>query len=243
MQLPQPRNGWRAFLGDVGVIVIGVLVALGIGEIADALRWQILARDSIGAVNIELAQDAGVFQERMRMQPCLDRRIAEVDAILRKARRSGKLPDIGEIGRAPTRPISVDAWKQLAGSETLLHIDGQKRMMLSGGYPNIDEYRQELIAENQAWATLLVLEHAPGPVSESLLAEVEVTLARLRYKNWSNGINAKQVFGMIAIMGIAPSYYAIFDREVGRDEFLASLHDRTVCKPLTVDGEAMPSPT
>jgi hypothetical protein len=27
--LPKPLRGWRAFVGEVGVIVLGVLVALG----------------------------------------------------------------------------------------------------------------------------------------------------------------------------------------------------------------------
>jgi hypothetical protein len=29
VHLPKPLHGWRAFVGEVGVIVLGVLIALG----------------------------------------------------------------------------------------------------------------------------------------------------------------------------------------------------------------------
>ena len=32
--LPKPLHGWREFAGEVGVIVLGVLIALGFEQIA-----------------------------------------------------------------------------------------------------------------------------------------------------------------------------------------------------------------
>ena len=29
IHLPKPLHGWRAFVGEVGIIVLGVLIALG----------------------------------------------------------------------------------------------------------------------------------------------------------------------------------------------------------------------
>ena len=33
--LPKPLHGWRAFTGEVGIIVIGVLIALGAEQIVE----------------------------------------------------------------------------------------------------------------------------------------------------------------------------------------------------------------
>jgi hypothetical protein len=38
VHLPKPQHGWRAFAGEVGIIVIGVLIALGVEQIASAVR-------------------------------------------------------------------------------------------------------------------------------------------------------------------------------------------------------------
>jgi len=32
--LPKPLHGWRAFVGEVGIIVLGVLIALAFGQLA-----------------------------------------------------------------------------------------------------------------------------------------------------------------------------------------------------------------
>ena len=40
VQLPKPLHGWRAFVGEVGIIVIGVLIALGAQQIAETIHWR-----------------------------------------------------------------------------------------------------------------------------------------------------------------------------------------------------------
>lgn len=37
--LPKPLHGWREFVGEVGIIVLGVLIALGAEQIIDDIRW------------------------------------------------------------------------------------------------------------------------------------------------------------------------------------------------------------
>ena len=39
VHLPKPLHGWRAFVGEVGIIVIGVLIALAAEQVAEDWRW------------------------------------------------------------------------------------------------------------------------------------------------------------------------------------------------------------
>ncbi len=38
--LPKPMHGWRAFAGEVGVIVLGVLIALAGQQVAQSFQWR-----------------------------------------------------------------------------------------------------------------------------------------------------------------------------------------------------------
>ena len=38
IHVPKPLHGWREFLGEVGVIVVGVLVALGAEQVVENLH-------------------------------------------------------------------------------------------------------------------------------------------------------------------------------------------------------------
>ena len=40
VHLPKPLHGWREFLGEVGIIVVGVLIALGAEQVVETLHWR-----------------------------------------------------------------------------------------------------------------------------------------------------------------------------------------------------------
>lgn len=77
--LPKPLHGWRAFAGEVGVVVLGVLIALTANAIVEAWQW----RDKIGgaeaAMRLELAEDNGPqAYGRILIGRCLDEQITRI---------------------------------------------------------------------------------------------------------------------------------------------------------------------
>ena len=40
VHLPKPLHGWRQLAGEVGIIVLGVLIALGFEQLVEAMRWR-----------------------------------------------------------------------------------------------------------------------------------------------------------------------------------------------------------
>jgi hypothetical protein len=224
----------RKFFREVGSVVLGVLIALAIGEVAELVRWQVRAASSNAAIDVELSHVSGVLDERVLVQPCLDRRLSTLDRIIRASRQSGRLPVIGEIGRPPTRPIQSAAWDDALGSGTLLHLSPERRLGLSLNYPEIQQYSDRIREEQDLWAALRLIEGAPGPASDDLLIEAAVTISRLRYMSEMNGVVAEQVRDSIAAAGIKPSYFNILDREGKRSEIENNVQDRAACKALTV---------
>jgi len=56
-QLPKPLHGWREFAGEVGVIVLGVLIALGLGEVAQGWNDRSNTREARDAIRAEIGSD------------------------------------------------------------------------------------------------------------------------------------------------------------------------------------------
>jgi hypothetical protein len=224
----------RKFVREVGSVVLGVLIALGIGEIAEYARWQVRAHYTNAAIDAELRRNAGVLDERALFQPCLDRRLEELGRILNAARRDNLLPVIGQIGRPATRPIQTAAWEDAVGSGTLLHLETRRRSGLSTLYPMIAEYPDLLREERQQWATLSILENAQGRISDDMITEASVTVGRLRESSYTNGRAAQQVRDAIVSNVGAPSYILLLDREGTRAEVAAYVRSRPTCEPLSV---------
>lgn len=236
VRLPTPLKGWRVFVGEVGVIVLGVLIALAIGEMADSVRWKILADQSVQDIRSELGRNRGIFEERVLWQQCLDRRLRQLDALLRKAREERRLPDIGPIGIVGMRLISTDAWDQVTGSETLLHLNPVTRKTFASDYSQTSLYFSDIQVERDMWASLSVLSNSPGPISDELLTQSNVTLARLKAKSRSNGNAARQMVESTKRQGIPTSYFSMLDREGTAAEIIAESRTLEICQPLIVNG-------
>ena len=69
--LPKPLHGWRAFIGEVGIIVLGVLIALGAQQIAESIHERYLAREAEDHIRLELAYDSAFAAERIAIGDCM----------------------------------------------------------------------------------------------------------------------------------------------------------------------------
>ena len=54
VHLPKPLHGWRAFAGEVGIIVVGVLIALGAEQVVGSVHRAQQASNAREAVRREL---------------------------------------------------------------------------------------------------------------------------------------------------------------------------------------------
>jgi len=73
--LPKPLHGWRQFVGEVGIIVVGVLIALSAEQLVETMHWHHAvdaARDSLSDEIEEKDYDAA---ELAIAQPCIDRQL------------------------------------------------------------------------------------------------------------------------------------------------------------------------
>lgn len=85
---PKPWHGWRDFLKEYGIIVLGVLTALAFEETAEALRWrhEVKAERSALHGEVQLNLNAILFPpKRTRMH------------------RSSSLGDRGSVSSASAR--------------------------------------------------------------------------------------------------------------------------------------------
>ena len=72
-----PVHGWRDFAKEVGIIVLGVLIALGAEQIAQAVHWRYQVEQSRQAMRLELSEDDALQAlARVSVTGCLDLQLA-----------------------------------------------------------------------------------------------------------------------------------------------------------------------
>ncbi|HEY3813753.1 MAG TPA: hypothetical protein VGL66_11055 [Caulobacteraceae bacterium] len=57
---PKPVHGWREFLSEIGIIVLGVLIALALDQTVEWLHVQSEVAETRAALKVEISRNAGI---------------------------------------------------------------------------------------------------------------------------------------------------------------------------------------
>ena len=134
MEKNKPGRNWRVLLTEIGIIVLGVGIALAAQQSVDWWQWRSQVRDAKEAIASETAQNVGTALVMWRGRICTERRLDELSAILDKAAETGRLPPVGDIGRPPRRGWRTGAWDTVVASQTASHFPRQELVDLASIY-------------------------------------------------------------------------------------------------------------
>ena len=158
VHLPKPLHGWREFAGEVGIIVLGVLIALGAEQVIEAVHWRRETEATRQALGKEAADNLSGAATRRRQQPCVDQRLSEIAAIFADHAAGKPIQIRGAIGRPISYFGSTDAWNVEMASQALSHMSLDEKLALSTAFANYQNLNDVLRLEQDAWLRLDVLD-------------------------------------------------------------------------------------
>lgn len=151
-----PIHGFREFLKEVGIIVLGVLLALAAEQSVEALRERHAAADARESINAEIAANLGALSNRVRTQPCIEHRLTEVAALMGAGQRSGYTPPLW-IGRPQIWPMEEGSWHSEANAGRAALLPSAEQAHYSALYNHLERLTEWQLKEQDAWARLRVL--------------------------------------------------------------------------------------
>lgn len=190
IHMPKPPQGWRDFFGEVAVIVVGILIALGGEALVQSWHDRHQAGKALEAIRDELVVNLGNMQSRIRTEGCIRRRLDQVAEFIDPPK-----------GTRPTRPTWVgrpQVWLMQSsaaeaarayGSLSLLPRDQQ--MAISAVYGSTTSFADLEKDEQWAWADLRSIAD-DRELSENDRADLRRSLQRARYAAWVLNVTARQ---------------------------------------------------
>lgn len=183
MRVWQPINGWRAFAGEVGVIVLGVLIALVLGAIANEVGWRFEVAKARAQIRDEISLNFSLLGIHEKAAPCVAQRLDTIGAIMAEASRTGKLPPLAPLGSAPAALWPRGIWESQLAAQTIAHYPAREAAGLSRVYRRFQAFAENDSETQDAWDVLSMLA-GPGrrldPESEGRLY---AALAQARRSN------------------------------------------------------------
>ncbi|HZC38451.1 MAG TPA: hypothetical protein VE221_07230, partial [Sphingomicrobium sp.] len=128
LHLPKPLHGWRAFVGEVGIIVIGVLIALGAEQVMETVHGRTELREAEAAMTSELVDDdLPQAYTRAAMFGCYADQLDGVEKAVTAGDRA-KVLQLAKAYQPVVRTWDDEAWKAAMASQVLVHSDSNKML-------------------------------------------------------------------------------------------------------------------
>jgi hypothetical protein len=132
--LPKPLHGWREFIHEITIVVLGVLIALAANQVVENWAWDIKVRHAEAAMRLELAEDDGPeAYGRVIIGPCLDAQLARIHDEAGRVSAPQLRRWVGAYA-PPFRTWDSEAWKMTLGSDVGSHMGPERLVQWSSPY-------------------------------------------------------------------------------------------------------------
>lgn len=209
-RLPRPPHGWDQVAWEVGVVVLGVLIALGAQQVVQNWSDRQRAERATVALREEFAGHDANYISYEVAAPCV---YAQIDAIERRLASGEKAPLTlyrdpiyadGFVIRFPTTSFSDSAWRAIENTELMRLLDPKLALVGSTYYGRFDNMRHsnlDAVSQGAALRALAVM----MPSSEEDRLHVIERLEQLREDIFRLELAARQMRGALAPVGMLPA--------------------------------------
>lgn len=232
LRVPTSLNGWRTFLGEVGIIVVGVLLALGAEQLVQSLRWSEEVAMGREVIKDDLIANAEQALEREALSRCLGKRFQEIAQILDEASVSGRLPPVGEIGNPPKRLWHMQSWDSMVASQVSTHFPKSDILALGNLTAFMRAVEDINIDEFSHWTTLWTIVGPGRQMAAGDEPQLRQALVRAAYDAKLMRISTNQLLDQIrASQLLSPEEFANLSKTLETD-LKQRLPSSPLCQPL-----------
>ena len=216
VHLPKPLHGWREFVGEVGIIVLGVLIALGAEQVVEALHWRYETAALRESLHREIRDDQWNAGLRVMISNCIRQRILRLDNELKRPSVAWAADPIegGDEQRWSAIPVAfkfpsmqsfytIGQWQTALASGELAHMPYGERNGYSYTYQAIDDLRS-FSAREEALVGRLQPLASDQQLNATQRLEFEAQLASLDHLNVIQTVYSRKFLEGTRRSGISP---------------------------------------
>ena len=181
---PKPWHSIRGFLKEYAIIVVGVLTALGAGQVVEQIHENRMSAEAREAVRAEIDLNLSSLRQRDAYLHCIDDRFAEIDRALAAAEEGHSFPTLAYIGRPMVPAVYAQRWEAATSGGRTSLLSSNEQRDFAGIYWNFGRFSDHGMRETAAWAKLRALEGVRRPSTETI-ALARQSLAEARVEDYT----------------------------------------------------------
>jgi hypothetical protein len=200
----KPPHGWNAVGWELGIVTLGVLVALAAQQAVEALHDRSVAADTRAEVTDELNSDLMSITLRQSIEPCIERRLGELRSILAEWERTGTFRAPRWVSQSPPIEIELSRYDAALSAGRLALLSGEEQYRIGAVAARVRKFNEWQFAERVPWGRLRALQAGAGALSTEDRAAIRSALQDAATFDYETKINAAQALPMARRYGFKP---------------------------------------
>lgn len=200
----KPPNGWNAVAWELVIVTVGVLLALGAQQIAEAVNDRNIAAQTRAEVTDELNSDLMSLALRQSIEPCIERRLGELRTILAQWERTGSFETPQWVSQSPPIEIELSRYDAALSDGRLALLSGEEQYRMGAVAARIRRFNEWQFAERIPWGRLRALQFGATALSAPDLAVMRSALQDASTFDYETKVNTAQALSMARRYGFKP---------------------------------------
>jgi len=200
----KPPHGWNAVGWELGIVTLGVLVALGAQQVVEVLHDRSTAAETRADVTDELNSDLMSIVLRQSIEPCVERRLAELRAIMGEWERTGSFETPKWVSQSPPIEIELSRYDAALSAGRLALLSGEEQYRMGAVAVRIRKFNEWQFAERVPWGRLRALQAGADALSADDRAAIRTALQDAATFDYETKVNSAQAVGMARRYGFKP---------------------------------------
>ena len=230
--LPKPLHGWREFAGEVGIIVFGVLIALGAEQVVERVHDDHVAAVTLDSLKHEIEMNLTAIYLRQTAEPCIDRRLAELRQLFADWQTHGTFKTPLWVAQAPSAPINLTRYDAALSAGRLAQLTSEEQYELgstAGGFRRFIRMDDD---ELVAWGRLRALQVGAGALSAGDRTQLRMALQDASTMDYRMKLMERQILPAAARHGFHPDFTEF--KKVAADVWRSGRYTPSICVGIDV---------
>jgi hypothetical protein len=176
---PKATHGLKEFLSEIGIIVVGVLIALSAEQLVEQFHWNERMREVHEQLLTETAANANSALFWLAVSPCWDRQVKQLDAQVWEARRTGTIKGAAYPYSPGLVEFTSDAWLNARSLQAADHMGAEEVKTFTAAYFMASELPGDITHLHEMAAELAPLNRTIDRVTPAEADELIAKIGRV----------------------------------------------------------------
>ena len=226
----KPPHGWSAVVWELAIVTLGVLIALAAQQTVEALRDRRIAAETRADVTDELNSDLMSMVLRQSSEPCIERRLTELRAIMAEWEKTGKFKTPKWVAQTPVIEMELSRYDAALSAGRLALLSGEEQYRMGAVVARIRKFDEWQIQERVPWGQLRALQFGPDALSVDDRARIRSALQDAATFGYEAKVNGAQALPMARRYGFKPDEKGF--REMAMEVWPGGKFTPSICAPI-----------